>query len=190
MMERETAARKPEDVRTRPLPSRAAHGNLHPMSQAWPPPLAEIVSFFAGLDEAGRRENLVALAETVPSIAPRYDLHYQMADVRTDPECMDEVGVFFHVDDTGAAHFAMTLGPKVQTLTRALAVILCRGLSGASPRAVLDVDRGFVPLIIGETLVRMRSQTVYYVLNRMKQAVEKWLWQNSPPDSSAMKHQG
>jgi cysteine desulfuration protein SufE len=31
----------------------------------------------------------------------------------------------------------------------------------------------FVPRIIGAELVRLRSQTVYYVLDRMKQAVEK-----------------
>lgn len=153
------------------------------MADSWPASLAEMVSFFDGLDEAGRRENLGAFADAVPSIAPRDGVIYPIADVRRDPECMDEVGVYLRVDEAGTAHFAMTLGPKVQTLTRALAVILCRGLSGVSPGAVLAVDRSFVPLIIGETLVRLRSQTVYYVLSRMKQAAVKWLDTNRPPEA-------
>jgi cysteine desulfuration protein SufE len=58
----------------------------------------------------------------------------------------------------------------VQTLTRALTTILCRGLDGCTAQQVIDVPANFVPRIIGADLVRLRSQTVYYVLGRMKQA--------------------
>jgi len=58
----------------------------------------------------------------------------------------------------------------VQTLTRALGVILCRGLNGSSLEAVQAIQEDFVPRIIGAELVRLRSQTVYYVLRRMKEA--------------------
>jgi cysteine desulfuration protein SufE len=34
------------------------------------------------------------------------------------------------------------------------------------------VPQDFVPRIIGADLVRLRSQTVYYVLGRMKQAAQ------------------
>ena len=54
-----------------------------------------------------------------------------------------------------------------------MTAILCRGLNGCTPEQVLQVPQDFVPRIIGADLVRLRSQTVYYVLNRMKEAVYK-----------------
>src|SRR5687768_13022659 len=42
-------------------------------------------------------------------------------------------------------------------------------------RDVLDVPADFVPRIVGSELVRLRSQTVYYVLSRMKTAVKMLL---------------
>ncbi|CAN5119679.1 hypothetical protein BH23VER1_BH23VER1_23690 [soil metagenome] len=53
--------------------------------------------------------------------------------------------------------------------------ILCRGFEGAGPREILDCPSDFVPKIIGAELVRQRSQTVYYVLSRMKSAVKVYL---------------
>jgi cysteine desulfuration protein SufE len=52
---------------------------------------------------------------------------------------------------------------------------VCRGLNGSTTQAVLDVPQDFVPRIIGTELVRLRSQTVYYVLNRMKESVQALL---------------
>ena len=58
----------------------------------------------------------------------------------------------------------MTLGPEVQTLTRAMTAILCKGLDGRTPQEVLDLPSDFVTRIVGAELVRVRSQTIYYVL--------------------------
>jgi cysteine desulfuration protein SufE len=40
---------------------------------------------------------------------------------------------------------------------------------------VLEVPQDFVPKIVGGQLVRLRSQTVYYILTRMKGAAKAWL---------------
>jgi cysteine desulfuration protein SufE len=62
----------------------------------------------------------------------------------------------------------------VQTLTRAMTALLCKGLNGTTPEEVLALEADFVPRLIGANLVRQRSQTVYYVLGRMKAAVTVW----------------
>ena len=48
-------------------------------------------------------------------------------------------------------------------------------LEGATPETVLDVPQDFVPKIVGSQLVRVRSQTVYYILTRMKSVCKVWL---------------
>jgi cysteine desulfuration protein SufE len=53
--------------------------------------------------------------------------------------------------------------------------ILCKGLEGTTPQEMLDVPADFVPKIVGADLVRQRSQTVYYILTRMKSAATVWL---------------
>lgn len=141
--------------------------------ESYPPALAEIVSLFESLSEAERRENLIDLASSVTKHAPQPDERFDIADERKDPECTDKVGIYVRLEETGRLHFAVTLGPQVQTLTRALATILCRGLEEATPTQVLELPQDFVPRIIGEQLVRLRSRTVYYVLSRMKEAVRK-----------------
>ena len=57
----------------------------------------------------------------------------------------------------------------------AMTTILCRGLNGAGLQEVLAVPPDFVPRIAGPGLVRLRSQTVYYVLSRMKTAARMLL---------------
>jgi cysteine desulfuration protein SufE len=39
----------------------------------------------------------------------------------------------------------------------------------------MDVPADFVPRIVGADLVRQRSQTVYYILTRMKGVAKVWL---------------
>jgi len=142
----------------------------------YPPNLAEIVAFFAALPEEERRENLIAYADTASACAPRPGETFALEDVRKDDECTDTVGIFLRVDPgTRAAHFRITLGPQVQTLTKALAAILCKGFDGATPEQIMDVPQDFVPQIVGGQLVRIRSQTVYYVLTRLKGACRVWL---------------
>lgn len=139
---------------------------------AYPSALNELIEFFEFLPEPERRENLINFSDAAKNCAPRAGETFDLEDVRKDEECTDTVGVFVRVDDDGRVHFAIDLGPKVQTLTKAMTAILCKGLDGCTPQEVLDVPADFVPRIVGAELVRLRSQTVYYVLSRMKTAVK------------------
>lgn len=136
----------------------------------YPPALGELISFFESLPEGERRDNLIDLAAAAPACAPREGEKFDLEDVRHDAECTDTVGVHARLEHGDHVHFAISLGPKVQTLTKALTTILCRGLNGCTLTEVLAVPQDFIPRIIGADLVRLRSQTVYYVLGRMKQA--------------------
>ncbi len=138
-----------------------------------PPALQELIDFFEHLPEPERRENLIDMAETASAFTRKAGQTYLIEDVRKDQECSDTVGVFLQLDRELRVHFAVELGPKVQTLTRAMTAILCRGLNGCPADEILYLPTDFIPRLIGADLVRLRSQTVYYVLNRMKQAVEK-----------------
>jgi cysteine desulfuration protein SufE len=87
----------------------------------------------------------------------------------------EALGIFLKVDRDYSSHFRVTLGPQVQTLTKAMTSVLCNGLEGVTPQELLDVPSDFVPKIVGADLVRQRSQTVYYILTRMKSAAKVWL---------------
>ncbi len=141
----------------------------------YPPKLREIIEFFEHLSEIERRENLIAYAENGPKHAPRDGEVFDLEDIRKDEECTDTVGVFLRVGHEGGAHFRITLGPQVQTLTKAMTAILCRGLDGVPPKNILEIPSDFVPRIVGAELVRIRSQTTYYILTRMKSACKVWL---------------
>jgi cysteine desulfuration protein SufE len=142
----------------------------------YPPNLAEIVSLFASLSEDEKRENLIAYADAAPGCAPSRGETFDLEDVRKDAECTDTVGVFLRVAPrTRATRVRISLGPHVQTLTKAMAAILCRGLDGATPEEIMAVPQDFVPKIVGGQLVRVRSQTVYYILSRLKGACQAWL---------------
>ena len=134
----------------------------------YPKKLNNIIDLFESLPEDERRETLVAYADQAQKQAPREDETFTLTDVRKDQECADTVGVYLQVDDTGRAHLRMTLGPEVQTLTRAMTAILCKGLEGCTPREILELPNDFVTRIVGSELVRIRSQTTYYVLTRIK----------------------
>lgn len=138
----------------------------------YPAALSELISFFESLPESERRENLIDLAAAAAAHAPKEGEKFDLEDVRHDAECTDTVGVHARLEHGHHVHFAISLGPKVQTLTKALATILCRGLNGSTLTEVLSVPQDFVPRIVGADLVRLRSQTVYYVLGRMKQAAQ------------------
>ncbi len=142
---------------------------------AYPPPLQELIEFFEALPEPERRENLIHYADAAKTCARQDGEQFDLEDVRKDEECTDTVGVFLRAEPGDLASFAIELGPKVQTLTKAMTTILCRGLNGMPLKEVLDVPADFVPRIIGAELVRLRSQTVYYVLSRMKTAVKMLL---------------
>ena len=136
----------------------------------YPGKLEAIISLFEGLPEEEKRENLIAYAEQARKYQPEEGETFDLEDVRKDEECTDTVGVFLKLDGDRHSHFRVTLGPHVQTLTRAMTSILCKGLDGCTPEEILEMPADFVPRIVGGQLVRIRSQTVYYILTRMKSA--------------------
>lgn len=137
---------------------------------AFPPKLAEIIAFFESQTEDERRGNLIAYAGQAKKHEPKPGETFALEDVRKDEQCTDTVGVFLRLDAERRAHFRITLGPQVQTLTRALTAILCKGLDGATLDEIASLPADFVPKIVGGQLVRLRSQTVYYILTRMQGA--------------------
>lgn len=145
------------------------------MMDKLPKSLKDIISTFEVLGEEERREMLIAYSEAYSQFAPREDEQYVLTDVRRDEECTDTVGVYLLCDDEGKVYFRMHLGPHVQTLTKAMTSILCQGLSGSYPQQVVDIPSTFIKKIVGGELFRIRSQTVYYVLGRMKSACKQLL---------------
>jgi cysteine desulfuration protein SufE len=141
----------------------------------YPQKLNKIIDLFEALPEDERRETLVSYAENAKKQEPRLGEKFDLEDVRKDEECMDTVGVYLHVDKNGKAHIRMTLGPEVQTLTRAMTAILCKSLEGCTPQEILDLPSDFVTRIVGAELVRIRSQTIYYVLTRIKGVCKVYL---------------
>jgi len=146
-----------------------------PIVSAYPTKLNKIINLFEMLPEDERRETLVSYADNAKNQEPREGENFDLVDVRKDEECTDTVGVYLHVDENGRAHIRMTLGPEVQTLTRSMTAILCKGLEGSTPQEILDLPSDFVGRIVGAELVRIRSQTVYYVLTRIKGICKVWL---------------
>ena len=134
----------------------------------YPTKLGSIIQLCESLPEDERRETLVSYADNARKQEPRPGETFDLEDVRKDEECADTVGVYLGVDGDGKAHLRMTLGPEVQTLTRAMTSILCKGLEGSTPQEILDLQSDFVTRIVGAELVRVRSQTIYYVLSRIK----------------------
>jgi cysteine desulfuration protein SufE len=137
-----------------------------------PPKLAAIIQLFESLPEEEKRENLIAYSEQAKKHEPKPGETFDLEDVRKDEECTDTVGVYLRLDAEKRAHFRITLGPQVQTLTKAMTSILCKGLDDLLLQEILDLPADFVPKIVGGHLVRIRSQTVYYILTRMKGACQ------------------
>src|SRR6266513_1901848 len=141
----------------------------------YPRRLNKIINLFESLPEDERRETLVSYADNAKNQGPREGEDFDLIDVRKDEECTDTVGVYLRVDEHGGAHIRMTLGPEVQTLTRSMPAILCKGPEGSTPQEILDLPIDFVRRIVGTELVRIRSQTVYYGLSRIKSICKVWL---------------
>src|SRR3954471_14414574 len=118
----------------------------------YPPALTELIEFFEFLPEAERRENLINFSDAAKSCQPKAGETFDLEDVRKDEECTDTVGVFLRVNEEDRVHYAIELGPKVQTLTKAMTAILCRGLEGSTLQEVMAVPADFVPRIIGAEL--------------------------------------
>ncbi|MBX9743341.1 MAG: SufE family protein [Chthoniobacterales bacterium] len=145
----------------------------------YPKKLNDIITLFEGLSELERRETLIAYADQAKNQEPKEGELFDFEDTRKDEECTDSVGIYLRADEKGALHFRIKLGPQVQTLTRAMSSILCKGLEGLSPEQLQEVPQDFVPKIVGAELIRIRSQTVYYLLTRMKTAAKVWVKRSS-----------
>lgn len=143
----------------------------------YPHKLKEIIQFFESFSDEEKRENLIAYADSVKKHEPTTGEIFNLEDIRHDQECTDTVGIFLRVDAENCVFFKVTLGPHVQTLTRAMTTILCQGLNGSKIDQILNVSQDFISRIVGNELVRIRSQTVYYVLGRMKTACRVYLAQ-------------
>ncbi|QSR88939.1 SufE family protein [Methylacidiphilum caldifontis] len=143
-----------------------------------PKSLRDIISTFEVLGEEERREMLIAYSEAYSQFSPKEDERYVLTDVRKDEECTDTVGVYLLSDEEGKVYFRMHLGPHVQTLTKAMTSILCQGLNGSFPQQIIEMPSTFISKIVGGELFRIRSQTVYYVLGRMKNACKQLLNKN------------
>ncbi len=139
-------------------------------NSTYPPNLGKIINFFESLPDDEKRENLLSYANKSKAWEPSPDLVYDLEDIRKDEECMDTVGIHLKIEEE-KVFFNISMGPKVQTLTRALASILCEALKGATINQVLEVKDECITQIVGEKLVRLRSQTVYYLIQRMRSAV-------------------
>ena len=148
---------------------------------SYPAKLSAIIELFSGLPDAEKRETLIAYADQAKSQEPRDGESFDLEDVRKDEECTDTVAIYLRLDERGGAHFRISLGPQVQTLTRAMSSILCKGLEGVSPTDILEIPADFVPKIVGAELVRLRSQTVYYLLTRIKSVSKVWLQRQRNP---------
>jgi cysteine desulfuration protein SufE len=134
----------------------------------YPKGLQRIVNLFESLPEQEKRDALISYADQARKWEPKEGENFDLQDVRKDEECTDTVGVFLKVGNDARAALRVTLGPQVQTLTRAMTSILCRGLQHSTVTEILEVPSDFVPKIVGGELIRARSQTVYYVLMRIK----------------------
>jgi cysteine desulfuration protein SufE len=134
----------------------------------YPQGLLSIIELFETLPDQERRDALISYADQARKWAPKEGESFDLEDVRKDAECTDTVGVFLRVDNEDRAALRVSLGPQVQTLTRAMTSILCRGLNQTTVNEILNVPSDFVPKIVGCELIRLRSQTVYYVLTRIK----------------------
>lgn len=138
-----------------------------------PPALKEMIDLLENLPESERRESLIAFAEQADAFAPHGDEAFAFEEVRHDRFCSDVVGIHLRLDTAGKVFFAVSLGPKIQTLTRALVAILARGLNGSSADEILSLSSDFIPRLVGSDLVRLRSQTVFYIFHRLQGALRQ-----------------
>ena len=138
-----------------------------------PPPLREIVEFFEPLGEQERRDALASYATAVENYAPKQEETYQVTIERHDSFCLDKVSVHLMQTEGKMGVVRFRLGPQVQTLTRALAVILSKGFDHQPIDQIAGICDDFIPRIVGSKLMRLRSRTVYYLLDRIREAISE-----------------
>src|ERR1700724_3700175 len=122
------------------------------VESVYPGGLNKIVCLFASLPEQEKRDALISYADQSRKWEPKEGETFSLEDIRKDEECTDTVGVFLKIGDEDRATFRVTLGPQVQTLTRAMTAILCRGLDHSTETEILKVPSDSVPRFAGPKL--------------------------------------
>ena len=105
----------------------------------YPGKLNQIIALFESLPDAEKRESLISYAAAAMKQGPRDGETFDLEDIRKDEECTDTVGVFLKVTPQRNCAFRITLGPQVQTLTKAMTAILCKGLDGLTPEEIMEI---------------------------------------------------
>lgn len=131
------------------------------------------VRLFESLPKETKIQGLISLSESLPKLAPDESEPWDVVDVRKDHECLDVVGLYARRDDAGRVELAATVGREVTTLTRALTALFVENLSGETPEAIRSVEPSLIPRVVGEALMKQRSNTAYYTLRRIHEAVEQ-----------------
>jgi sulfur transfer protein SufE len=127
---------------------------------------------FEALPREDRIGALIALADRLSALAPSPSEPWTVRDIRQDLECQDTVGLYARGEGE-RVFLAAEVGQEVTTLTRALTALFVEHLSGETRAHILALDSVIVPRVVGETLMRQRSNSAYYTLRRLKEAVEQ-----------------
>src|SRR6516162_11382853 len=110
----------------------------------YPQRLQLIIDLFEMLPDQERRETLISYADQARKWEPGEGESFDLEDIRKDEECTDTVGVFLRVDGEDRVALRVSLGSQVQTLTRAMTSILCRGLERTPVNDILEIPSDFV----------------------------------------------
>jgi cysteine desulfuration protein SufE len=142
--------------------------------------LERTAQHFESLEKDGRIQALIALADGLLKLAPEDGERWDVKDIRKDLECQDVVGLFVRRDGE-RVHLAAEVGQEVTTLTRALTALFVENLNGEQSADILAVDPNLIPRVVGESLMRQRSNSAYYTLRRLKEAVRALEGEPIPP---------
>lgn len=129
--------------------------------------LSETVALFEHLPKETRIEGLISLAGEAGELAPRAGERFDVEDVRQDIECLDVVGLYARLEAGNRVRLAATVGPEVTTLTRAMVTLLVKNLDGETLDGIDSVQRDSIERVVGEALMRQRSNTGFVVLRRL-----------------------
>ncbi|GAA1973112.1 SufE family protein [Isoptericola halotolerans] len=143
-----------------------------PTTAELPAQLAEIREDFLALSEPDRLQLLLEFSRELPELPERYALAPGLLE--KVEECQSPVRAFAEVDGD-VVHFYASAPPEAPT-TRGFASILAQGLSGLTPRQVLDVPEEF-PLQLGLTraVSALRLNGMAGMLTRAKRQVVEQL---------------
>jgi sulfur transfer protein SufE len=129
--------------------------------------LEKIVTTFEDLPKETRIRELIGLADGLANLEPNETDPWDIKDVRQDHECLDAVGIFAKREGPNVK-LAATVGRDATTLTRALTALLVENLNGETLENILKVPNSVINRVVGEALLRQRSNTAYYSLRRIQ----------------------